>query len=252
MRVRTFLLSAIAITLPLTLSACSRGDAEKAKLAEQDDNLTSDPKTKAALNDPIMIDPELVGSANKTAAAPASVPVDGSIPATGVARDTAAENDATAAAGNKMIRAPEGTVVDMSNCKDCGTDPVTLGARAEQMGAGSGKCDAKLSYSMGWANRMPAALPVYPRAALKEAAGVAGQKCNIRVVNFETRAGKQAVLDFYYTMARKNGYAADHEIRGGEHFLGGTRDSDGGAFVVILRDASNGAVDVDLVANNGR
>jgi hypothetical protein len=252
MRVRTILLSAIAITLPLTLAGCSRGDAEKAKLAEQDDNLTSDPKAKAALNDPIMIDPEMVGSANKTAATPASTAIDGSVPATGTARDTAAENDATAAAGNKMMRAPEATVVDMSNCKDCGTDPVTLGERATQMGAGSGKCDAKLSYSTGWANRMPAALPVYPRAALKEAAGVSGQKCNIRVVNFETRAGKQAVLDFYYTMARRNGYSADHEIRNGEHFLGGTRGNDDSAFVVILRETSTGAVDVDLVANNGR
>ena len=88
---RIMLLSAVAFTLPFALSACSRGDAEKAKLAEQDDNLTSDPKTKAALNDPIMVDPELVGSANKTAAAPAAAPVDGSVPATGTARDTAAE-----------------------------------------------------------------------------------------------------------------------------------------------------------------
>lgn len=249
MHVRSLLLSALAITLPLALAGCSRGDAEKAKLAEQDDNLTSEPKTKAALNEPIMVDPDMVGSANKNSATTVPTAIDGAVPATGGARDTAAEADATAAAGNKMMRAPEPTVVDMANCKDCGTDPVTLGARAAQ--AGAGKCDAKLSYSTGWASRMPAALPVYPRAALKEAAGVSGQKCNIRVVNFETRAGKQAVLDFYYTMARRNGYSADHEIRNGEHFLGGMRASDDSAFVVILREASNGAVDVDLVANNG-
>ncbi len=249
MRARTLFLTAAAFALPLTLAGCGRSEAEKAKLSELDDNLTSDPAAKASLEKPIMVDPDLVGSANKNAVTPGNRPIDGAVPATGAGRDTAAETEAAALAG-KMMQAPEAKVVDTSSCKDCGADPVTLGTRAAQ--AGGGACDAKLSYAMSWASRMPAGLAVYPRASLKEAAGAAGDKCNVRVVNFETRASKQAVLDYYYTMARRNGYSADHEIRNGEHYLGGTRASDDAAFVVILRELSSGAVDVDLVANNGR
>ncbi len=87
-------------------------------------------------------------------------------------------------------------------------------------------------------------------AALVEAAGVANGRCNVRVVNFQSRAGMQAVLDFYYTQARRNGYDAEHLLRGTEHYLGGTAGDN--AFVVMARPMAGGLVDVDLVATGGR
>src|SRR3546814_7627524 len=67
-----------------------------------------------------------------------------------------------------------------------------------------GSCDAKLTYSNDWANRLPAAFRVYPRATVREAAGVKGGKCNIRVVNFQTAASLQGVLDYYNTLALRS------------------------------------------------
>ena len=125
--------------------------------------------------------------------------------------------------------------------------PATLGGLAREQ-AGSG-CAADIRYGADWAARMPATFPVYPRAALIEAAGVANGRCNVRVINFQTRVGLQAVLDYYYTRAVRDGYTAEHLLRGSEHYLGGTRGEQ--AFVLMARVASNGVVDVDIVASGG-
>ena len=102
-------------------------------------------------------------------------------------------------------------------------DAVGALARDQQKGGG---CDAKLTYGNAWADRLPAAFKVYPRATLREAAGVAGVaggKCNIRVVNFQTAASIQGVLDYYHTLAIRNGYTSDHRVNGNEHMIGGTK-----------------------------
>ncbi|NJS14139.1 MAG: hypothetical protein HC788_05380, partial [Sphingopyxis sp.] len=136
----------------------------------------------------------------------------------------------------------------MEPCDDCAAKkPVTLGAMAAEQTKGS--CDAKLTYNNAWAKRLPAAFAVYPRALIREAAGVAGGKCNIRVVNFQTAASKQAVLNYYHTMATRAGYTSDHRVQGAEHMLGGTKGDE--AYVIMLR--SDGSMtDVDLVASGGR
>ena len=60
------------------------------------------------------------------------------------------------------------------------------------------------------------------------------------------------VVDYYYTQAKRGGYSAEYLLRGGEHVLGGTRDSDDGAFVVTLNTRKGGGTAVDIVASNGR
>jgi hypothetical protein len=137
----------------------------------------------------------------------------------------------------------------MEPCDDCAAakQPVTLGALAND--PSKGKCDAKLTYNNDWAKRLPAAFTVYPRALVREAAGVQGGLCNIRVVNFQTAASKQAVLNYYHTLATRAGYTSDHRVEGKDHMLGGTKGDL--AYVVMLR--SDGAMtDVDLVASGGR
>lgn len=231
----------------LLLSACSREPAAKADLDPLNDELTSaDPVVKGALEDKIIVDPKLAGQANQNAVGPGNQPVDGGIPAIRGSKATADANAAgAAAAGGTLITVPEAR--PMEDCDNCSANrPVTLGALARENGAGS--CDAKLTYSNVWADRLPAAFKVYPRALLREAAGVAGGKCNIRVVNFQTAASKQAVLNYYHTMARRAGYTSEHRSDGSEHMLGGTKGAQ--AFVIMLRTDS-GMTDVDLVASGG-
>src|SRR3546814_17354417 len=96
---------------------------------------------------------------------------------------------------------------------------------------------------------LPISFKVYPRATLREAAGIAGGKCNIRVVNFQTAASMQAVLDYYHTMAIRAGYTSDHRVNGNEHMLGGTK---GDLASVLMMRRAGGMTDIDLVALGGR
>ncbi|MEW4468638.1 hypothetical protein AB1K62_12475 [Parasphingorhabdus sp. JC815] len=241
---RPLLLSAAAL-LPLTLAACGSKDND-AELAELDENLTGDPAMREALEGPIMVDPDLTAQSNRNAIRGANGPVDGKVPP---------DSGQAARIKGKLLSAPKPRKMTAEDeCADCaGSRGITLGAKAEAQNAkrGKGACDQKLSYDMGWANRMPAAFPVYPKANVKEAAGAQGGGCNIRVVSFYTGSAMKNVVDYYYTQAKRSGYSAEYLLRGSEHVLGGTRGSDDGAYVITLNKRSGGGTLVDIVANNG-
>ena len=258
---RSILLAAAALSLPLTLAACGTNEGNEAELAELDDNLTdptADPAMNDALEDSILVDPDLTDQANGNAIRGANGAVDGSVPP-GASYAGAAEGGKAAAnaqLSGKMLSAPKPRQMTSDDeCSSCeGSKGATLGARAEAQSArrGKGTCDQKLSYNMSWANRMPPEFPVYPKANVKEAAGVEGGLCDIRVVSFTTASPMKSVVDYYYTQAKRGGYSAEYLLRGNEHVLGGTRGSDDGAFVVTLNKRSNGGTAVDIVASNGR
>jgi hypothetical protein len=229
------------------LAGCRDNPDAKAELSPLDDGLTNaDPAIKGSLEDKIMVDPKLTGQANQNAVTPGNKPVDGGIPAVAGAKAATAAEAAAALKAGKLLAAPK--ALPMEACEDCTAKrPVTIGAMAREQSKGS--CDAKLTYNNQWADRLPAAFKVYPRATLREAAGVAGGKCNIRVVNFQTAASLQAVLDYYHTMAIRAGYTSDHRVNGSEHMLGGTK---GELAYVVMARADGGMTDVDLVASGGR
>jgi len=244
---RSLLQAAAVFILPLTLAACGSNKDNDAELAELDGNLTTDPEMKEALEGSIMVDPNLTDQANRNAIRGANGPVDGKVPPDG--------GPAVRIKG-KLLSAPKPRKMTSDDeCTNCaGSKGITLGAKAEAQNAqrGKGACDQKLSYDMGWANRMPPEFPVYPKANVKEAAGAQGGQCNIRVVSFYTGSAMKDVVDYYYTQAKRSGYSAEYLLRGSEHVLGGTRGSDDGAYVITLNKRSGGGTLVDIVANNGK
>ena len=195
-----------------------------------------------------MVDPKLAGQSNRNAAGPGNRPVDGGVPGIAGGKAATAAEAAAALAAGKLLAAPKALPFE-AGCDGCEAEkrPVTIGALARDQQKGS--CDAKLTYGNAWADRLPAAFKLYPRATLREAAGIAGGKCNIRVVNFQTAASIQAVLDYYHTMAIRAGYTSDHRVNGNEHMLGGTK----GDLAYVLMMRRDGAMtDVDLVASGGK
>jgi hypothetical protein len=243
------------MALALPLAGCGSDNGNEAAVAELDNNLVgkgADAASNGALNDRILVDPELTDSANVNSVKGSDKPLSGAAPA-GRGYDGDASIEALDSA--KLMRAPKATVVTAEDCTNCGERRAeTLGGLAADQGVtrGKGTCDAKLQYGAGWANRMPPEFPVYPRGRVKEAGGVDGGICDIRVASFTTSAAMQNVIDYYYTRARKSGYNAEHQIRAGEHVLGGTRDNDGGAYFITFNKAAGGGTAVDIVANNGR
>ncbi|MBQ0771813.1 MAG: hypothetical protein KBT59_08195 [Sphingomonadales bacterium] len=238
---RSLLLSAAALALPLTLAACGSNEASEEELAKLDDNLTSDPAMNDALEDAILVDPELTDQANRNAIRGANGAADGSVPP-GTGEDGSAA--ASAALGGKMLSAPAPRQMTSDD------EGLTLGDKAELQEARQSKpvCNDKLSYDMAWANKMPPEFAVYPKANVQEAAG----KCDLRVVSFTTATPIKNIVDYYYTRAKRAGYDAEYLLRGTEHVLGGSKANDADAYVITLNKRSGGGTVVDIVASNGR
>jgi hypothetical protein len=256
---KTILITTAALSLPFTLAACGEAADNSEAVAQLDKKLAgegSDPAMNSALNDRILVDPELTDGANMATVKPTDELLNGQTPAdTGYDGAIASGEDLDS---GKLMRAPKPTIVAAEDCKTCGENrAVTLGGLANDeinaSGRGSkGTCDAKLQYGAGWATRMPHEFPVYPKGRVKEAAGVDGGKCDIRVASFTTSAKMQNVVDYYFTRAKRSGYSAEYQLRAGEHALGGVRDNDGGAYFITFNPHPGGGTAVDIVANNGR
>ncbi|NJM51004.1 MAG: hypothetical protein HC843_09115 [Sphingomonadales bacterium] len=167
----TLWIGAAAFAMPLALSACGGQDSNEAAVAELDEKLVgqgSDPAMNTALDDRILVDPNLTDSANVTTVSEAAQPLNGERPA-----DTGYEGAVASAeelSGGKIMRAPAPVVVAAEDCQSCGEKrAVTLGglAKDQEMQRGKGTCDAKLQYGAAWASRMPTEFPVYPKGRVK-------------------------------------------------------------------------------------
>ncbi|RMB36792.1 hypothetical protein C8J47_0367 [Sphingomonas sp. PP-F2F-G114-C0414] len=241
----TFSLRSASILLPLALMACGRSSTDQQDLNSLDAELTNgtrDPAVGESLGAQIMVDPRLAQSANTGGTRAQQQTGPGAVSA-----DVALQKDPVDPATLKRAPAPSN---DCPECKSA-DGALTLGALAErQKTPNAGVCAKKISYSAGWANRLPADLPLYPAARLTEAAGADRDGCRLRVVSFASAAPMQKVLDWYFTRASAAGYSAGHSTDGKQHVLGGVRGND--AYVVYVTARAGGGSDVDLVSNAGR
>lgn len=210
-------------------------DSLDRELADATAGNRRDPALTAALHDQIMVDPALVQSANATAVRPPVRPDPLSVPP-----DVATtRNDGVSAADLAPAPAARG------GCPECRKvdGALTLGERAARQSAAIAGCARAVSYSAGWANRLPAALPLYPDARVSEAAG--NDACGLRIVSFATAAPVARVLDWYTARARRAGYSVEHQESGGQHVLGGTQGAS--AYIVYAAAAAGGGSAVDLL-----
>ncbi|HEX8383438.1 MAG TPA: hypothetical protein VF592_08690 [Sphingomonas sp.] len=242
------------LTLSVALAGCGGGAPAPDELAQLDRELAEangasparDPAVAAALGDQIMVDPRLTQQSNANAIRPPNRPDGGAVAPV----DIAARPDSTPPQG--LASAPA-TKADCPECRARG-GALTLGALAErQPDRRTADCAGRLRYSAGWANRLPAAAPLYPDARVIEAAGVDEEGCSLRVVSFRSSAPLQRLADWYATSGRRAGYGAEHRVDGAVHVVGGTRGGtrDGAAYLAYLRARADGSTDVDLIANGG-
>lgn len=234
----------IAFSALLVVAACSQAGDPPTDLDALDRELTAangpaaaDPAVRQALHDQIMVDPGLSQQSNANAVRPPSRPDWGAVP------PDLPRPDPVNAASLRPAPAARG---DCPKCK-VKAQAYTLGALAAAQPAGRG-C-AAITYSAGWANRLPADLPLYPDARVSEAAGNATGACRLRAVSFASSAAANKLIDWYYTRASAAGYTAERQGEGTMQVLGGTRGGD--AFVVYVTPRPGGGTDVDLVTNAG-
>ena len=221
---RTYrLLRFTALAAALALAACGRGD--EGNLASLDNQLAGndvDPALTSALEDQIAVDPELAQQSNKNAVRPPETPTQAPYPQQ----------------GGGTLRAPEPG-------QKAAAQPAALASG----GPGGGCTDAnRFDYNQAWAQKMPAAFPVYPGAKVTDAAANQQSGCSARVVTFTTGDNYQRVLDWYHTQAVRSGYTSEHQVREGDHILAGANEGKGAAFYLIATPKQNGS-EVALIVN---
>jgi len=237
MIVRSFLTIG-ALALALGVAACDRqakGGDSGTKGANAGD---ADPALTGALQDQIMVDPDLAQQSNDHSALPAATTRQAPIP-----RDTAAGDGRGGDGPKGALRAPSPKAA-------AATGDATLGQLAKAQA--SGGCVRDVRYSAAWAGRMPASMPLYPDARVTEAAGNDLPGCRLRAVSFTSAAPMQRLIDWYYTVAIRGGYSSEHQAADGEHILAGTRAKDDAAYYILIRGRPGGGAEVDLIATNGR
>lgn len=225
-------------TATLLLAGC---DSEPDAVSVEED----DPAPSAALQDQIMVDPDLVGQ-NRANSAAAMPPQGGSLPTVDRSPEmiAAARAEALRLVGGpgRMRKAPEPS--EAAGSAQAGS-VLTAAARAAASPSGDGDCAARASYTMQWAARLPEAFPVYPRGAVQEAAGTDEGDCSLRVVSFVTPVPLGEVMDFYYTRASNAGFSTRRALQEGDDVLGGTKGS--ASYVIYARRLPSGNTEVDLV-----
>lgn len=228
------------------LAACDRA-GEDAELASLDNQLAGndvDPALTSALEDQILVDPTLANQSNKNAVRPPETPRTSQYPAP---QGEAARDAAPAVRG--AVRRSAGTpqpAIDETDRQHASLARASAGGGGTACGG-----NAPFQYDRRWANRLSAAFAVYPGGRVTEAAGNDSGDCRVRVVTFTTGDGPDRVLGWYADRARRAGYSAQNQRRGADHVLGGTNESDGGAFYLIVTPKGAGS-EVALVANKGR
>lgn len=184
-----------AVLLPLMMLA-SCGD-EPEPQAEP----VRDPQVAQALNDPLMTDPDL--SLGNEGAAALTVQSDFSLPVLPATSEEIAQAKAEAAdivgGADKLVPLPG---------PRASTAPLAIDAGpADRLAArlGPTACRDKLQSSAIWAARLPAAMPIYPRAHTLDAAGSDAKGCKVRTVAFSTPVPRDEVLAFYVARAKALG-----------------------------------------------
>jgi hypothetical protein len=219
------LLRSAALAGLLALAACGRG--EDNNLAEMDNSLIgngADPALTSALEDQILVDPNLVQQTHPNSARPPETPVQAQYPADGA-------GGSGAAAGG------------LGQTREAGA---TGGGAAQPTPSA---CGAPFVYGNEWANRLPAEFPSYPGGRVTEAAGSDRGLCHMRVVTFTTADPYNRVLEHYRSLADRAGFSVEQQTRGGDQVLGGTRGE--AAYYLIVTPTQAGS-DVALIVNNGR
>lgn len=234
------------LAAPLALVACGGGDTQQ-NVDALDNEIAgngADPALMGALQDQIMVDPQLAQQSNKDAIRPPNQPYSAPLPG-----ETVATAKVVLPAKGELLSAPAPTEGKCDAC-DAQQESVTLGGlAARQKDKRTAKCADKLNYSAVWASRLPADMPLHPQARVVEAAGSQDAQCSLRVVSFSTPQPLKTMIDWYYTRAVRGGYSAEHQLKDGQHVLGGTRKRDDSAYVVFLSARPDGGTDLDLIAN---
>lgn len=230
----------LPVLLIAALGACSSADKADNRNAERD------PAAAAALNDPIMADPDLASQNRGNSALTGGGPANGDLP--GFRRSPeeadAARTAALALLGGPIAAAPAASETAAESRLAGMLTPQAIAAAAKLAPAG---CAEKTEYTMAWAAKLATGLEIYPRGHTVMAGGSDAPGCKLRAVRFVTAVEVADVVNFYFTSTAKAKLAPQHRREGGDEVVTGQRGSAG--FAVFARKRADGLTEVDLITS---
>lgn len=176
-----------AITIVGMLTACGQSDSSDAN------GPVADPAVAQALNDPIMVDPDL--SSRNEGAAAITIDSNNALPVLPPTPEAiaAARADAAEILGGVSMAVPK------ANDNAASLPDGASAADHLAIVPGGAMCAGRITSGAIWAARLPPELPVYPRGATMAAFGVDSGACHARVVRFVTPIPPAEVIAFYWT-----------------------------------------------------
>lgn len=228
----------IAVLLGTVLAAC--GDEAAQNVASEATG--RDPLMAKALNDPLMVDPDLAYRNEANAAI--TIRHDYALPLL----DASDEAGQRARAEARLELLEAGPIVELPDPENGAAIPALAEASTANdilvaLGADS-RCSSGLEEGFGWAARLPRIASVMPHGMVRQAAGRDGQGCTARVIRYLTAASQSDALEYHYNRAGRGGLrmtrpsADENAIRGSR---GATQ------FFAVARPGPKGMTAVDLV-----
>ena len=226
--------------LVLLLASCSSADKAPDAPAGRD------PAAQAALNDPIMVDPDLSAQNRGNSALSGGGPAQGDLP---LFTRTPEEIDAAHAAAQTLLgNAPAPAPLAASTAdKSRLAGALTMPAVAQASGLASQACADQLGFTLGWAARLPAGLPIYPRGHALVAAGSDAGTCKVRAVRYVTPVSVGDAVDFHYAAARAAKLPAERRREGADEVIMGKQGNT--AYAIYIRARSDKMTEVDVLTS---
>jgi len=203
--------------------------------------LGQDPLLARALNDPLMVDPDLAwrNEANAVIAYRDGHPLP---PFT--ASDGAAERARDAARAQLLENGPipdlpdavgEGGV-SLAELTDAGAMMEAVGSRSD--------CIEKLTGRLTWSTGLPPTSSIMPHGMVRQAAGADEGTCVVRVVRYLTPVGREDALEYHFTKADRQRFRIERFDLPEMQLRAERRDQ---IIAVHVRDAAGGMTAVDVV-----
>lgn len=204
-----------------------------------------DPAIMGVLSEPLLSDPDMVSASRNAAMLSGGGPAEGGVPLFGPDDKEAARarDEAARLLGGAIVPAPRADGgAELSTVAQAQTAASVAAALPFAV-----KCASSLGYSFAWAAKLPAAVPVYPRAHAQEAGGSDAAGCKLRVVNFRTPVAVNDVIDFYHASAARAGLVPQVSKAGKDTVVSGGKGAL--SFAVHARRMADGVTEVDLITN---
>lgn len=232
---------ALRCVLPV-LAAFSLVGCEEEASEPQVEVLSQDPLLARALNDPLMVDPDLSWRSEANAVIAYR---DGHPLPPLVAREDAAGRAREAA---RLELLENGQIPSLPGAIEGQGFPAlgSLSSAAEILEAVGARtdCVSAMDARLGWSHQLPETSSIMPHGMVRQAAGVDEGNCVVRVVRYLTPVGIEDALEYHFAKIDRARFRIERFTSPEAQLRGERRDQQ---IAIAVREGPGGMTEVDII-----